>query len=102
MPGTQSHLTSLVLRKQLLLAESEVNREQLLNEWHSLTNETRELAHRAQFVCASVASVASLGIAGVKTMRELQAARSNGKASWISTLINGMRLGTALWKSFRS
>ena len=102
MSGAKSQLMPLQVRKQLLLAESEVNRVSLLHEWQSLRNETQALAQQAQSVCATVSSVASMGIAGFKAFRDLQAKRRNGKTSWLSTLINGARLGASLWTSLRS
>lgn len=102
MSGTKSQLMPLQVRKQLLLAESEVNRVSLMHEWQSLRSETQALAHQAQSVCATISSVASMGIAGFSAFRDLQARRRNGKASWLSTLFNGVRLGTSLWASLRS
>lgn len=100
MFGTKSRLNNLALRKQLLLAESEVNRVQFANEWHNLVDETREATRHARSVMSSVAATVSMGIAGFKTMREM---RSNGKAtSWVGKLLGGVRLGSALWKAFRS
>ena len=102
MSGMKSGLTPLLVRKQLLLAESEVNRVQLQHEWQCLEKETRALACHAQSVCSAVTSVAAMGIAGCNAFREFRAARCQGKTSWLATLINGVRLGTALWTSFRS
>jgi len=104
MPGTNSRLTTLELRKQLLLAESEVNRMQLLLEWQTLASETRELADRCRSACSAVSSLASLGMAGFKMVRDWRserATKTGGRKSWLSTLINGVTLGARMWKSMR-
>lgn len=102
MSGTKSRLTALEARKRLLLIESEVNRVKLLREWQCLEAETSKLAHRAYSIFATVNSVAAWGIAGFKTLRELQGDRSRRKSSWVTKLLEGLRLGTSLWNSFRS
>ncbi len=103
MSGTKSRLTPIEVRKQLLLAESDVNRVQLLHEWQSLERGARELARHTQSICSAVTSIVSMGIAGFNAFRDLHATRRrHGKTAWFSTLINGVRLGTSLWTSFRS
>jgi hypothetical protein len=95
-------MTSLTVRKQLLLAESEINREQLVRDCRTLTDEVRELRERLHTVCSAVTSAASVGMAGVKVIGEVRGACSREKGSWLSALLTGMRAGTSLWKSFRS
>ena len=95
--------TLAVNRKKLLLAESEVNREQLAGEYRNLTSEVRELRSRLNTACSAVASAASAGIAGVRAIGEVRREiHSKQRGSWLSALLNGMRAGTALWKSMRS
>ena len=95
-------MTSLALRKKLLLAESEVNREQLVLEYQNLTSEVGELAERFHTVCSAVTSAASVGMAGVKAIGKVRETYSKEKGSWLSALLTGMRAGTSLWKSIRS
>jgi hypothetical protein len=90
-------MTSLALRKKRLLAESEVNREQLVLEYRSLASEVRELRGRLQTVCSAVTSAASVGMAGVKAIGEVREIYSREKGSWLSALLTGV----SLWKSIR-
>lgn len=102
MPRAKSQMTSLALRKKLLLAESEVNREQLIVECRSLVDEMRELKGRFSVVGSAMASAASVGVAGVKAIGEVRQVYSKERGSWLSALLTGMRAGTSLWKSIRS
>ena len=102
MSRTKSQMTSLALRKKLLLAESEINREQFVVEYRSLVDEIRELRGRFNVVGSAVASAASVGVAGVKALGEARQVYSKQRGSWLSALLTGMRAGTSLWKSFRS
>lgn len=102
MSGTNSQLTPLALRKQLLLAESEVNRLQLRHEWHDLEREAGGIVRQAKSVWSTVASTVSMGMAGYNAFRELRSERREGKSSWLGTIVSGVRLGTALWNSYRS
>jgi len=102
MYRTKSQMTSQALRKKLLLAESEVNREKFVVECQSLTAEIQQLKGRLNTVYSAVTSVASVGIAGVKAIGEARQTYSKERGSWVSALLNGMRAGTSLWESFRS
>lgn len=103
MSRAKSKMTSLALRKKLLLAESEFNREQLVVEYQSLGGEVRELKSRFNTAYSAVASAASAGIAGVKAIGEVRReVHSKERGSWLSAVLRGMRAGTALWKSIRS
>jgi hypothetical protein len=92
-------MNTLALRKQLLVAESEVNRVQLANDWQGLTDEFQHLSHHAQSLCGSVASLASVGIAGVNAFKEL---RGRHKKSWFANILSGVRVGAAMFQTFRS
>jgi hypothetical protein len=102
MAGTQSRLTSLEVRKQLLIVESEVNRTQLDHTWLHLRSEAGELAHQARSACSTITSLASIGAAGFKAFRALRTERRTGKNSWLANLMEGVRLGTALWTTIQS
>ena len=102
MSRAKSEMTSLALRKKLLLAESEVNREQFVLECRSLGSEVRGLRGRLNSMCSAVTSAASVGLAGVKAIGEVREVYSKNRGSWLSALLTGVRAGTSLWKSFRS
>ncbi|HEX5222214.1 MAG TPA: hypothetical protein VFZ59_21855 [Verrucomicrobiae bacterium] len=95
-------MTALALRKKRLLAESEVNREQLVIEYRSLNGEVRELKSRFHGVCSAVTSAASVGMAGVKAIGEVRETYSRDKGSWLAAVLTGMRAGTSIWRSIRS
>ena len=102
MSRAKSQMTSLALRKKLLLAENEVNRERLLHECQQLGGEVRRIRGKFSSTLAAVASAASVGIAGAKAIGEVRSRCSKEKGSWLSALFDGMRAGTSLWRSMRS
>jgi len=102
MAGTQSRLTPLEVRKQLLIVESEVNRTQLEHTWRHLRSKAGELAEQARSACSTITSFASIGVAGFQAFRKLRMSRRTGKSSWLANLMEGVRLGTALWTTIRS
>jgi hypothetical protein len=104
MPGKNFHLTPLESRKQLLLVESELNRAQLLNELRDLNNEIQNLKSQVQAAGTLVSSAAKLAttfsaIGRAFTHRD---AGENGKSSWLSNLLNGVRTGASIWGALRS
>ena len=95
-------MTSLALRKKLLLAQCEVNREQFAVEYRQLAGEVRRLKGRLAPACSAVASAASAGIAGVKALGQVREVYSKERGSKLAALLSSLRAGTALWKSIRS
>src|ERR1035437_6502468 len=67
MPGKTSHLNPLESRKQMLVAESELNRAVLEDEWQAMAHGVRDFAHRAKNI-AAWASSAALVVAGVTAL----------------------------------
>ena len=90
MSRTNTQLTPLAARKQLLLVESEVNRAQLAGDWLALAAQLDGWKHKLD----SLTSTASAVFAGVETIRGTFA---RGKSSLISTLFNAARSGLSLW-----
>ena len=101
MPGKTSHLSPLESRKQLLVAESELNRAGLTDEWQAMAHGVREFAHRAKNI-AAWASSAALVVAGVTALRRRPPAPGTTKSSWLQKILNGARLASTLWFSFRA
>jgi len=104
MSGKNIHLTPREFKKQLLLVESELNRAQLLSELHDLKIEIHQLKVQAQAVGSLATAAAKLAttfsaIGGAFTHRREENA---GKASWISTVLNGARTGATIWEALRS
>jgi hypothetical protein len=100
MFGETSHLSPLESRKRLLLAESELNRAQLYEEWQTMTHGVRDLAHRAKII-AAWASSAALLLAGVTALRRGPPTPGAAELSWFQKIPNGARLASAIWFAFR-
>jgi hypothetical protein len=94
-------MTPLESRKQLLLAESELNRAQLLQEWQTLADEARALARRVGTLGSMAAAVTSF-IVGLTAGRRPAAAPAPEKPSWWRTLLKGASLAGSFWSEFRS
>ena len=101
MFAEDSRLSPLESRKQLLVAESELNRAQSLQEWESMTSGVRTLAGRARAWSSLVSSAASL-VAGLLTFRRGPSMLAAGKPSWIDTVLKGVRLAASLGLAFRA
>jgi hypothetical protein len=100
MFGKPSQVTALELRKRLLLAESDLNRAQLSEEWQAMTREVGDLACRAKTIAAWASSAALLA-AGVIALRRSPPAPRPAKSSWFQKILSGARLGWAVWQAFR-
>jgi len=98
MPGKTSSLTPLESRKQLLLAESELNRAQMVQEWQTMAGEVRALVHHARTLSylAAAAVTVFTGLRSVVTPKAKPAA----KGSWMQTILKGAGLLATLWKVF--
>jgi hypothetical protein len=94
-------VTPLELRKELLIAESELNRAQLIDEWEAATEWHRTLSAGARTV-GSVASAAALLVAGARAFRRKRNPQNGAEASWLQPVIKGAGLISSLWVAFRS
>ncbi len=100
MFGKTPHISRLALRKQLLIAESELNRAQLAEEWETMADGMRGFAHRAKTIAAWSSSAALL-VAGVAALRRGAPAPDNAKSSWFQKILKGVRLASTIWLAFR-
>ena len=89
------------MRKELLIAESELNRAQLIEDWHEMTDGARILTARVKSV-SSLASVAALLIAGVSAFRRRRASPNGAKSSWLQTALKGAKFVGSIWLAFRA
>jgi hypothetical protein len=101
MFGRKSHVTPLESRKQLLIAESELNRAQLVGDMAALTAGVRTLTDRAKSF-GSIASSAAVLVAGLAAFRRTKAAPADEKPSWLQIILKGAGLISTLWLAFRS
>ena len=104
MSGRKSQLTPFESRKQLLLVESELNRAQLINEMRDFKNEIHHLNHQVVGIVSTASLAAKLvaAFSGVRRAFSHSDEGENEKPSWFSTLLNGAKVGTSLWRLMRS
>ena len=100
MPGKTSHVTPLESRKQLLIAQSELNRAGLAEEWQGMAHGVRDLAHRAKAI-AVWASSAALLVAGLAAFRQSKVMAAEEKPSWFQRGLRGTQLAYSIWLAFR-
>jgi len=101
MFGETSHVSPLESRKQLLIAESELNRAQLSEEWETMAHGARDLAHRVKTIGAWISLGASL-VAGVTALRRRPPAPNPAKSSWFQKILNSADLASTIWFAFRA
>lgn len=101
MSGETPHARLLESRKQLLIAESELNRAHLAEEWQTMTHRVRILAGRVKTVGAWTSSAALL-MAGVTALRGGPVAAGAAKSSWFLKLLKGARMVATIWFAFRA
>jgi hypothetical protein len=94
-------MNPLELQKQLLIAESELNREELVRAWQAMGSEVRSLTSRARNIGSIASSVASL-VAALASSRPKASAPAAEKPSWWQTVLNGAGLLSAFWSKFRA
>ena len=101
MPGKNSRMNLLQSRKKLLIAESELNRAQLVQDWQAMTGNVHALASKARTI-GFLASAAATLVAGVASFRRAKPVDSGVKPSWGKTILKGAQLAGSLWSVFRT
>jgi hypothetical protein len=91
----------LASRKQLLVAESELNRAQLAGDMAALTAGVRTLTDRAK-ASGSIASSAAVLVAGLAACQRGKPVDADAKPSWLQTILKGAGLISTLWLAFRA
>lgn len=94
-------VNSLESRRQLLVAESELNRAQLVQDWGAITTGVRTLTDRAK-TYGSLASSAALLVAGLAALRRGKSEDAGAKHSWWRTILKGAGWVSTLWLAFRA
>lgn len=94
-------MNPLESRKKLLLAESELNRAQLVQEWRTLADETHVLTAQAKTIGVIASAAASL-VTGLLSFRHKKPAPVDEKPSWLQTLLKGAGLVAKFWSAFRA
>jgi hypothetical protein len=90
-------MNALETRKQLLIAESELNRAQLLEEWHGMKGAVANQARSVQSIALTTASL----IAGLMFLKRAKAPAADGKSSWWRSLLRGAQWAASLWWQFK-
>jgi hypothetical protein len=94
-------MNPLASRKNLLIAESELNRAQLVREWQAMTDDVGALAHQVKTV-GSLASMAASIISVLGWIRGAKLVPNEEKTSWLQTALKGAQLVGSFWSEFRT
>ena len=101
MLGRDSRIGPLASRKQLLIAESELNRAQLIGDLAELRSGVRALTGRVKSF-GSIASSAAVLLAGLVAFKRTRSVLADAKHSWRQTLLKGAGLLSTFWLALRS
>jgi hypothetical protein len=93
-------MNPLQSRKQLLLAESELNRALLVGDMAAMRADVRALTERARSIGLIASSVAAL-VAGLTAFRHKKSAPGDAKPSRLQTILKCAGLIFNLWTAFR-
>jgi hypothetical protein len=96
MSGKKLTLNPLEARKQLLIAESEINRTLLIRDCHALAGEICDATHLIGKAGALILSAKAL-LALFKSHRASADPKTVSKNSWWAVSLNLLRLGLPLW-----
>lgn len=94
-------MTSLELRKQLLVAESELNRAQLSRDVAKIALGVHTLAERARSF-ASIASAGAVLLTGMAAYQRERRSRTGAMPSTLKRVLEGAGLVSALWLAYRA
>ncbi len=101
MSGKNPRLNPLQFRKQLLLAESELNRALMLDGLAALKADLCLLTDRARSF-GSIASSGAALVAGLAAVRRAKPAPAGARLSWLRLILKSAGLLSTLWLAFRS
>jgi hypothetical protein len=93
-------MNPLESRKQLLIAESELNRAQLAQVWQTMAGQAHALAEQARTI-RSLASATAVLVTGLAALRLKKATPADTKLSRFQNLLKGAGLISNLWQMFR-
>ncbi len=94
-------LNPLQFHKELLIAESELNRVQLAEDWQSMSSDIRALTVRATSI-SSLASTVALVVTGIAALRTGRALVNGPKSSWLAVALKGAKVAGSIWMAIRS
>lgn len=94
-------MNTLEARKQLLIAESELNRAHLMREWQTMAGDVHALGRKARTI-STIAAAAGLLVTGLSSFRSKPSAPAAARPSWWQTILKGAGMASSLWLAFRS
>jgi hypothetical protein len=94
-------MSRIETRKKLLIAESELNRAQLVEEWQTIADEVHSLANRARKITTFASAAASL-FRSFTLFRRKITAPSAEKTPWLQTALKRVGQISAIWSAFRT
>jgi hypothetical protein len=98
MPGRKPQLNELELRKQLLIAESELQRTLIREDWRAMEAALRSVAATGKSAL-SMLSTTAIAAAGVSTLAG--SFRRGTGSSWVSKLFSAGKFAASLWFATR-
>ena len=101
MFGKNARMNRLASRKRLLVAESELNRAQLAQEWSAMATGIHSMTDRAKSFSSILSAVAAL-VAGLAAFRRGQRAPGGAKPSWLQTTLKVAGLVSTFWLAYRA
>jgi hypothetical protein len=84
----------------LLVAESDLNRAQLIEDWQMMGSGVHTLAARMKSF-GSLASAAALLGAAFSAFRRGRVSTNDAKSSWLRTALQGAKVIGSIWLAFR-
>lgn len=93
-------MNPLQSRKKMLIAESELNRAQLAQDWQTMADEAQALTKQARTIGAFASAAASL-VTGLLSFRHKKPAPVDEKPSWLKTILKGAGMVSTIWSQFR-
>jgi len=85
----------------MLIAESELNRAHLVQDWQAMTGEVHAVAHEARTIRSFVSATATL-VAGVASYWRKKSPAAAAKPSLLKIVLKGAGQISTLWTLFRS
>ena len=101
MSGKNARMNALEQRKRLLVAESELNRAQLVGDLDAVTAGVCSFSRRAKSF-TSIASSATSLVMGIAALRSGKSAETVEAPTWLKSVIKGAGLISTVWTAFRS
>jgi len=94
-------VSSIDSRRELLVAESELNRAQLVDEGLAMSEAVRIATARLKSI-GSVVSVAAVVLGGVSALRRGHASPAVARFSWLGMALKGAKIAGSIWLAMRA